>query len=82
MGAGRTSLRMQIDKWFGPALREALHIQRIDLANGDGVRCVIVVAPHAQAPLAIVFFRHGDRSWRVYPPEVERPAMSKRLSAA
>ncbi|RQS14870.1 hypothetical protein DIE06_23735 [Burkholderia sp. Bp8998] len=28
---------------------------------------------------ALFFFRHDDRSWRVYPPETERPAMAPRL---
>ncbi|MGU7769313.1 hypothetical protein ACV229_03930 [Burkholderia sp. MR1-5-21] len=82
MGADRISLRMQIDKWFGLDSRKALHIRRIGPANGDGGRCVSVVGPYAQTPLAIVFFLHGDQSWRVYPPEAERPTMSKRLCAA
>jgi hypothetical protein len=29
--------------------------------------------------LALFFFRHDDRSWRVYPPETDRPAMAPRL---
>jgi hypothetical protein len=82
MRANRMSLRMQIDKWLGPISPKTIRIIRMGYSSGSRVRCVTVESPRSSKSLAIVFFRHGDGSWLVYPPRVERPAMGAYLRAA
>ena len=43
---------------------------------GYGRRCVRVETEQPGGLLSIVFFRHDDGSWNVFPPAMERPAMS------
>jgi hypothetical protein len=74
MDAAKTSLRMQIEKWFGSVSRQALRITRISPSRGGCGRCVIVEAQPDDSR-AIVFFRHGNGSWYVYPPKESHPSM-------
>jgi hypothetical protein len=82
MNATRTSLRLQIGKWLGPISSKTVRITRSDHTGDGRVRCISVEALRQNSTLSIVFFRHGDGSWLIYPPEVERPAMGAYLRAA
>jgi hypothetical protein len=35
-----------------------------------------------ESPIALIFFRHGDGSWCVFPPARRRPAMNLGLWGA
>lgn len=82
MNATRTSLRMQIEKWFGFAAGKAVRITRIGSSNCGRVRCVIVESVQPNDSRAIVFFQHDTGSWHVYPPQAPRPSMSAYPRAA
>jgi hypothetical protein len=71
----RTSLRVQIEKWFGPVSRQALRITRMGHSSVGGIRCVMVEGVQPNESCTVVFFRHNDGSWRLYPPETPRPSM-------
>ena len=70
------SLRAQIEKWFGVDREASIHISRAAwmLTGGPNYRCVRVSRP--SSPHAIVFFRHRDGYWRVYPPPVSQPTLN------
>jgi hypothetical protein len=36
----------------------------------------------ANGPIAIIFFRHDDGTWNVFPPQARRPSMSAQRLAA
>jgi hypothetical protein len=76
------SLRGQIEKWFGSAQPISIHISRAQgqLHAMSGCKCVSV--SQTSGPYAIVFFRHGDKSWRVYPPTATRPTLNAVSRAA
>jgi hypothetical protein len=76
MNAARKSLRMQIHKWFGCACAKTIHITRTNLANGGRVCCVTIQATQPDHSLVVAFFRHGDGSWQVYPPQAGHQCMS------
>lgn len=76
------SLRRQVEKWFGSAQAISIHVSRVPGTIGpvSGYRCVRVSQP--SRALEIVFFRHGDKSWRVYPPPIARPTFNTLARAA
>jgi hypothetical protein len=80
MKDGRDSLRVQIEKWFGAAQPTAIQISRSVRSLPGTARSVSVSRP--RCPYVIVFFQHGDGSWRVYPPSVSRPALNALRAAA
>jgi hypothetical protein len=82
MNAARKSLRMQIHKWFGYACARTIHITRTSLPNGGHVRCVTVRATQPGNSLVVAFFRHGDGSWQVYPPQAGHQRMTAYRRAA
>lgn len=64
MTSASKSLHRQIEKWFGANHSASIRITRPATANNS--RCITVSRP--DNAYAIVFFRHGDGSWQVYPP--------------
>jgi len=82
MNASRKSLSMQIHKWFGSACTKTIHITRTSLPNGWRVRCVTVRATQPDNSIVVAFFRHGDGSWQVYPPQAGHQHMSAYRRAA
>ena len=68
------SLRVFIEDWFGSG--ELFTITRPDRAKTLPCRAVKVEVARSSGPLAIVFFRHSDGSWCVYPPRIVRPTMN------
>lgn len=76
------SLRLQIEKWFGPAQWASLQIARAGRTLPGGTRCGCVSVSQPASARVIVFFRHDDGSWRVYPPSATRPAFGALLRVA
>lgn len=75
MSAEKQSLRWVVEKWFGSELRARIRLLRTAQPLQAQYRCVRVEAASQSGPLSIVFFRHGDGSWYVFPPEDKRPAI-------
>ncbi|EEF26011.1 conserved hypothetical protein [Ricinus communis] len=69
------SLRWLIDKWVAPTPATPVRLIRYGGANSNRRRCVIAQSSEATRSLAIVFFRHDDGTWCVFPPVPRRPMM-------
>ena len=67
------SLRGLVNDWFGKG--ERFRVTRPDRSQAMPWRVVQVEVSRVSGTLAIVFFRHGDGSWCVYPPRVVQPMM-------
>ncbi|WP_368620421.1 hypothetical protein [Paraburkholderia sp. BR13444] len=70
------SLRGQVDKWLAPTNGMRMRVIQFSRLSLHRRRYVRVEASGPMGTLALFFFRHDDRSWRVYPPETQRPAMA------
>ncbi|EYS97647.1 hypothetical protein CF68_07785 [Cupriavidus sp. SK-4] len=67
MGIGAMSLRGLMQKWLGPDAVERARITRMrDDASPRGYVQVEVERP--SGALCLMFFRHADGSWCVFPP--------------
>jgi len=67
METGGMSLRGLIDKWLGPDGSTTARITRMrDAARHRGY--VQVEVERAAGVLSLMFFRHADGSWCVFPP--------------
>ncbi|MGT2509268.1 hypothetical protein [Cupriavidus basilensis] len=67
MGIGGMSLRGLMEKWLGPDGPTIARITRMR----DDVRqrgYVLVEVERASGALSLMFFRHADGSWCVFPP--------------
>jgi hypothetical protein len=53
-----------------------MRIARFGGVRNGPLRYVRVEAMHRSRPLAIIFFRHNDGSWCVFPPDGERLSMN------
>ncbi len=74
MTEGRMSLRAVIDKWIGRTATNPIRvIRQRDARSGRYVLVSLSQSPTAQV---IFFFRHDNGSWNVFPPEIQRPAMT------
>ena len=73
MHTGEKSVRVQAHKWFGPSA--ALRVIEFSRTPSDRRRYVCIGALRPEGCLTIVFFRHDDGSWNVFPPRTDMPAM-------
>ncbi|RDV00933.1 hypothetical protein DWV00_01060 [Trinickia dinghuensis] len=72
MSGGSKSLRGLVTDWFGNG--ENLRVTRPDRSRKMPWRAVRIEVARSSGMLAIVFFRHDDGSWCVYPPSTVQPA--------
>jgi hypothetical protein len=78
MHTDEKSLRYAVDKWLAPTPAMPARVVRFCVR----ARYVCVEALRPTGVLAIVFFRHDDGSWNVFPPQIKRPSMGvERLAA-
>jgi hypothetical protein len=70
------TLHWAVDKWLAPTAAMPARVTRFCRTHAHGPRCVRVEAARPSGLLAIVFFRHDDGSWNVFPPAARRPAMN------
>jgi hypothetical protein len=82
MRNGENSLRRLIDKWLGHCANATVHVIEFSRTSANRTRYVRVGGGPSESCLAIVFFRHGDGSWNVYPPRENVPTMSAGRLAA
>jgi hypothetical protein len=76
MHRAENSLRSLIEKWLAPTPATPVRVTRFSRTRSDQRHYVCVESVRESGPLAIFFFRHGDGTWRVFPPEANRPTMS------
>lgn len=69
------SLRRVVESWLGPHDAEHFRVTRSSHTRRKLCRYVLVEVTHQEGTLAIVFFRHADGSWCVFPPPPRRPVM-------
>lgn len=81
MSSNGTSLRNLIDKWLAPTPASPIVLSRPRYSKPQSLRCVRAESIGSSSGLAILFFRHRDGSWCVFPPESERPTMRAVLMA-
>jgi hypothetical protein len=72
---GEKSLRVLVEKWLGPSTAMLLRVRGFSRMPADRRRYVRVEAVRPEGCLTIVFFRHDDRSWHVFPQKMDTPAM-------
>lgn len=76
MSRRTSSLHRLVDKWFGPSLATPLRVVRVKNSGAQRSRCICVEGQRPLGRLSILFFRHGDGTWRVFPPSNSGPSMS------
>ncbi|SDG15838.1 hypothetical protein [Paraburkholderia phenazinium] len=82
MSAAEKSLHWIVDKWLAPTPATPARITRMGRTGSRRGRAVCVETLRPGGLLSIVFFRHDDGSWNVFPPAAERPAMNGYRRAA
>jgi hypothetical protein len=81
MNSNRVSLRSLVDKWLAPTLSMPARVTQIGRVLATHGRYVRLEGCISTGPLTIVFFRHEDGSWCVFPSVPASPSMSARLFA-
>ena len=75
MGSGEKCLRTLVGKWFGPSAVVAIRVVEFSRTRTDRRRYVRIGVMRPDGGLTIVFFRHDDGSWNVFPAKASTPAM-------
>lgn len=73
MSISGRSLRTLVDKWIGGT--SEVRVTQFSHGRDEQYRFVRVEGTSDKSPIALIFFRHDDGSWCVFPPERRRPAM-------
>ncbi|WP_075583471.1 hypothetical protein [Caballeronia sordidicola] len=79
MEKAERSLRFMVDKWLVMAPAMSVRVTRGSRARSNQRRCVCLEASLSTGAFAIYFFRQGDGTWGVFPPDApdaERSVMS------
>ncbi|AUT74545.1 hypothetical protein SAMN05446935_4852 [Burkholderia sp. YR290] len=69
------SLRSVVEKWFGAGSNARARVTRSRHIRCKQWRCVRVEATRSAGTLELIFFRHADGSWCVFPPDTRRLTM-------
>lgn len=75
MGFREGSLRSVVEKWFGAGSDTRARVTRSMRIRCKQWRCVRVEATRSADTLELIFFRHEDGSWYVFPPDTRRLTM-------
>ncbi|MBN3760798.1 hypothetical protein [Burkholderia sp. Ac-20365] len=73
MSKRTTSLRLLMHDWLGQV--DNIRVSRPARSRNMPWRAVRIEVMRSSTAFAIVFFRHGDGSWCVYPPSFTAPTM-------
>jgi hypothetical protein len=76
MGTTDRSLRFLVEKWLGLTPAIPVRVTHFGRMRSNQRRYVCIESWRPAGALTIYFFLHPDGVWYVFPPEVERPAMS------
>jgi hypothetical protein len=80
MHTDKQSLHWAVDKWLAPTPAMPARVVRFCRTTLGRYVCVEALRPTGM--LAIIFFRHDDGSWNVFPPQAKRPSMGTGRLAA
>ena len=75
MNVAERSLRLLVEKWLAPTPSTPVRVTRFSRARSNQRRYVRVEVLRPTGPVGLFFFRHGDGTWCVFPPETKRLAM-------
>jgi len=75
MGSGKMCLRSLVAKWFGHSAVVTVRVMEFSRTPSDRRRYVRIGVMRPDGSLTIVFFRHDDGSWNVFPAKASTPAM-------
>lgn len=75
MNVTEKSLHWIVDKWLAPTPSMPARVTQVHHDRSLQQRFVRVEAVRASGLLSIIFFRHDDGTWNVFPPASPRPAM-------
>ncbi|WP_321924740.1 hypothetical protein [Paraburkholderia guartelaensis] len=81
MNGNEITLRSLVDKWLAPTFSAPARVAQVGRLFATHCRFVRIEGGTSSGPLSIVFFRHDDGSWCVFPPARTAPAMCHRLIA-
>ena len=70
------TLRVLVEKWLGRETTGTMRVMRSSHGARKLWRYVRVEAHRFDGAFSIIFFRHDDGSWYVYPPTIQHPAMA------
>lgn len=76
MNNSTSSLHRLVDKWLGPTPATPARVVRMNRKGANPTRCVCVEVQRPSGLLSVLFFRHEDGSWCVFPPTSNRPSMN------
>ncbi|SEA41653.1 hypothetical protein SAMN05192564_1011403 [Paraburkholderia sartisoli] len=79
MNTRERSLRNLVESWLGSERTEDIRVTRYSRIGRKVRRHVCVEAVRESGTLTIVFFRHDDGSWCVFPPAPRTPVMGAAL---
>jgi hypothetical protein len=69
MKTAEKSLHSLVEKWLTPTSAMPIRVTRFGRTRISKSRYVCVEVLQPEGPVALFFFRHGDGTWRVFPPE-------------
>ncbi|PTB16953.1 hypothetical protein C9I57_30710 [Trinickia symbiotica] len=75
MATGRSSLRLIVEDWLAPDPQKGIRVTEFRRGRSRRQCYVCVETVRAGGPVSLFFFRHQDGSWRIFPPDRDRPAM-------
>jgi hypothetical protein len=70
------SLRTQVDKWLAPGASTPVRVTEFGRARWGRCRFVRVETTLPFGSRALVFFRHDDGCWCVFPPASDKPRLT------
>ncbi|TAL93161.1 MAG: hypothetical protein EPN73_22585 [Paraburkholderia sp.] len=76
MSVSGRSLRALVERWVGAA--DGVRVTHFSHGRDEPFPFVRVEGV-SNREIALIFFRHADGSWCVFPPEGRRPAMQLRI---
>jgi hypothetical protein len=75
MDGNHSSLRALVDKWLAPTVSMPARVTHVGRLLATHSRYVQLEGGTSGAMPTIVFFRHADGAWRVFPPAPALPVM-------
>jgi len=82
MAITEKSWRSAVEKWLPPCSTTAIRVTRFSRTRASRWRYVCVEMQRPINPVALLFFRHDDGTWCVFPPEAPRLTVHPHASAA
>lgn len=82
MNTGEKSLHLLVQKWLAPMPTLSVRVVKFGRTRKDNTRYVHVEVLGPNGSHTMVFFRHDDRCWCVFPPQTMRPSMNAYRLAA